>query len=523
MTDDLVSRGKKIAKSGKHWPKPEPPSDQSNDPEFQQQWLARDYLAREYGEHHPPPPDGGRLTVIPGGRNNNRERHCDSKSRNRDTNTADEPDEGPKLWDAAELEPATQPRWLATNRLPRAAVSLLIGDEGIGKSLLWVFIVAHITTGKPFPGFGIPARDPGRVILVCTEDDWSTAVRPRLDVAGADLNMIRVICADKDGSGAPTFPKDLGLIRNADPKPDLVIVDAWLDTVPPSLNVRDAQQARLALHPWRDIATSTDAAIWLLCHSNRVSTGSIRDKYGATYVLRQKARMTIYAMKDDADGVLIAGPEKSNGAITTVASRFTIKPILKFEPTEEHDGTVPLLEYDGFSHMTIREHVQAAATSQIGTPRSDYSGGVAWLAAQLADGPRWSVDIHMTAERDGLNRRDLDAAKAQLHVQSTREAGTGPWFMRLPQHSDRVPGTRCTQDARTFQDCTSGTSGKNHMYASSSEDAQMYNPGYMDASRKPDFCACGAQLTSPASIRYGACQECRLPVSNDDSNDDEPF
>ena len=35
-------------------------------------------------------------------------------------------------------KPAAQPRWLAKDRLPRAAVTLLIGDEGIGKSLLWV-------------------------------------------------------------------------------------------------------------------------------------------------------------------------------------------------------------------------------------------------------------------------------------------------------------------------------------------------------------------------------------------------
>ena len=69
--------------------------------------------------------------------------------------------------------------------------------------------------------------------------------------------------------------------------------------MPAALNVRDAQQARLALHPWKDIATETDAAIWLLGHSNRLSTGSVRDRYGATYVLRQKARMTIWAMQDE--------------------------------------------------------------------------------------------------------------------------------------------------------------------------------------------------------------------------------
>ena len=39
------------------------------------------------------------------------------------------------------------------------------------------------------PEFGIPARDPGRVLIAAiTEDDWHTVVRPRLEVAGADLD-----------------------------------------------------------------------------------------------------------------------------------------------------------------------------------------------------------------------------------------------------------------------------------------------------------------------------------------------
>jgi hypothetical protein len=72
--------------------------------------------------------------------------------------------------------------------------------EGIGKSLFWVWLVAYITTGTAFPGFGIPAREPGLVVLVLTEDDWSKDVRPRLELAGADLGMIKVICTDTDGS-----------------------------------------------------------------------------------------------------------------------------------------------------------------------------------------------------------------------------------------------------------------------------------------------------------------------------------
>jgi hypothetical protein len=455
-----------------------------------------------------PPPDEPPSPVVDIGR---------ARKRDQPHDAPDEPDDGPKLWNATELEPAAQPRWLAANRLPRAAVSLLIGDEGIGKSLLWVLVVAHLTRGTAFPGFGIPARNPGHVILVITEDDWSTAVLPRLQVTGADLDMIRVICVDKDGSGTPIFPRDLPLIRNADPKPDLVVVDCWLDTVPASLSVRDAQQARQALHPWREIATSTDAAIWLLAHSNRVGSGSLRDRYGASYVLRQKARMTIYAM-EDGDGALLAGPDKTNGAVTTVASRFSIKPILWFEPGLEHDGTVPLMQFDGFSDMKMREHVEEAAAAQAAaTASGDTGNAVAWLAAALGAGPRWSTDIQTAAEHDHITRRQLNTAKIKLNVESTREGGTGPWFIRLPQHSGQVPGAQNHAQNPIFQKRDSGDSGEFHNHSSTSQYTTITPERYMETPAKhTDRCDCGAQLTSPASIRYGKCQECRTITSNDD-------
>jgi hypothetical protein len=118
----------------------------------------------------------------------------------------------PTLWPATELAAAEQPAFLARDRIVRAAVNLLIGDEGIGKSLLWVWVVAALTTGKSLPEFGIPKRAAGDAVLVLTEDDWSSIARPRLEVAGADLTRIRVLCVEKDGSGSPLFPRDLSLI-----------------------------------------------------------------------------------------------------------------------------------------------------------------------------------------------------------------------------------------------------------------------------------------------------------------------
>lgn len=349
-----------------------------------------------------------------------------------------EPD-GTRLWRANDLKPAAPPRWLAKSRLPRAAISLLVGDEGIGKSLLWVWIVAAVTTGKELPGFDIPARDRAHVIVIVTEDDWSTTVRPRLEVAGADLDMVSVICASDDGSGVPVFPRDLHLITEADPAPALVVVDCWLDTVPGTLSVRNPQQARQALHLWKDAATATDAAVLLLTHTNRVASGNARERYGATGELRKKARMTLYAQTDD-DGHLVVGPEKANTTATVPASAFTITSVQHFQATVDSDGTVPKLVYTGESNRTAREHILDAYENER-IDREDRTAAEQWLKDYLMMNPgSKSADVKAEAKKAGIADSALRRAREKLRVEISNTAITPritTWT--LPDHAKTSP------------------------------------------------------------------------------------
>ena len=355
----------------------------------------------------------------------------------------------PRVFSAGQLRQAEQPRWLAKGRLPRSAVSILVGDEGIGKSLLWVWIVAAVTTGKPLPGFGIPARDPGHVLIVITEDDWSTTVLPRLQVAEADLTQVSVICTEEDGSGAPVFPRDIDLVTSFEPNPALVVVDAWLDTVPGKMSVKDPQQARQALHPWKEAATKTDAAVLLLTHTNRVDSGNARDKYGATGELRKKARMTLFAQQDD-DGNLLVGPEKSNTTGKLPASKFAIKPVQVFRQTEDHDGTIPLLEYLGDSEQTAREHIEQRAADNGGesTSSTERDRAKAWLREYLKAGPVDSGDAKRDADAAGFSTRTLQRARTSLQVIIASEGRKSLWS--LPS----VP-----PDAGLYNPDTGGTRG----------------------------------------------------------------
>lgn len=340
----------------------------------------------------------------------------------------------PRVRAADSLKPGAPPRWLAQKRIPQGQVTVLVGDEGIGKSLFWVWITSYITTGRALPEFGIPARPPGVVLLIITEDAWETDVRPRLEAAGANLENVRVLCEDENGEGTPVFPRDFDLIRDCGEPLSLIVVDAWLDTVSPGLKVADTQQARQALDPWKVTAARTGAAVLLLAHTNRISSGSARDRMGATAALRQKARMLLLAQEDE-DGNLTIGPEKANGVRIVNATAFTITSVQRFAATDDHDGTVPALTFAGDTDRTARQIHEAmhAARNQRGNgePGDEVS---LWLRETIAAaGTCWAAPTYEQAEQmHGWSTDRVKRAKKKLGAVARKDPDTGHWYWTLP-------------------------------------------------------------------------------------------
>jgi hypothetical protein len=85
-----------------------------------------------------------------------------------------------------------QLEWLWRQRIPRGKISLLVGNPGLGKTLLTAGIVATVTTGGLWPVSGDSAA-PGNVVFVSAEDDVADTLRPRFEAAGADLNRVYVL------------------------------------------------------------------------------------------------------------------------------------------------------------------------------------------------------------------------------------------------------------------------------------------------------------------------------------------
>lgn len=90
---------------------------------------------------------------------------------------------------------AARPReWLCDGLIPKGRVTLVAGWRGIGKGLFIIWLTARLTT----------AEEPVKVwIQSYAEDDLAEDLRPRLEIAGADLAMVQI--TDQQYR----FPKDL--------------------------------------------------------------------------------------------------------------------------------------------------------------------------------------------------------------------------------------------------------------------------------------------------------------------------
>jgi hypothetical protein len=250
-----------------------------------------------------------------------------------------------------------------------------------------------------------------------TEEDWATIVQPRLIVAGADLDMIDVICTDEDGSGPPVYPRDFDLIRAMEEKPGLIVLDSWLDTLAMDMVVRDSQSAATALRPWTDLATTTDAGIILLTPTNRMGTGDIRDKYGVTQHLRKKARATIFGVRDDDNGLLVVGPDKSNNATPALANLYRVKAVQHWQATEDDDGTVGRLEYVAQSDRTIRDWVADRHDDPNGDKQTEVDKAAQWLHDYLLrEQPIDQRQVKLDADAAKIKPMTLRRARQRLKV-----------------------------------------------------------------------------------------------------------
>ncbi len=385
-----------------------------------------------------------------------------------DLSGAAEATEGPKppasprfaLVASSTIRPRRQ-RWLWRHRVPLGGATLLVGQEGLGKSGVACDLSAKVTRGEVEDS---DLLGPASVVYATAEDSEASTLVPRLMAAGADLT--RVFFPRIDGTeGGLALPRDLpalvGAMEAADAR--LLILDPFTvhigDDKTDSHKERDV---RLALAPLAVAMDELGAASIGIMHWNKGVTLVALDRVLGSRAFTAAARAVLGIGVDPADATkrLLLAVKSNLGPQAPAGIAFTVEGRLIPDP----EGGLPI-ETSGIAWAEDRPGVRSSDLFAVGEARDSGASEIAeaFLIDALAPG---DVDPHQLEkwrkEVGGFSVTTMRRAKEKLGVRSyPRQDDNGRilgWMVSLPTGVDVTPRTRCSSDEHEHLDTPPPTS-----------------------------------------------------------------
>lgn len=188
-------------------------------------------------------------------------------------------------------------RWLWYPYIAAGKITVLQGDPGEGKSTLMINLISLLTNGKPLPGEkdSIIKR---KVIYQAAEDDPADTVKPRIEAAGGNPEMIGFI---DEGEEPLTLddPRIENAIREFDA--DLLVMDPIQAFIEQGSDMTSAVKMRQIMRCLARTAQRTGCAVVLIGHMSK--TGHSNNLYrglGSIDIAAQ-ARSILMVVRDRED------------------------------------------------------------------------------------------------------------------------------------------------------------------------------------------------------------------------------
>ncbi|MBL7215217.1 MAG: AAA family ATPase [Phycisphaerae bacterium] len=310
-------------------------------------------------------------------------------------------------------------QWFWPNRIPSGMLSLLVGNPGVGKSFLTMYICSRVSTGEDWPD-AENAMEPGSVLLFSDEESLEYAIKPRLDAHQADCRKIFAVPHIKKEDGNPdsfTIDEHIQLLReHLEKMPDcrLIIFDpitAYLGAV----NANNNAEVRGALIGLQSLAQEKNVTILGINHfSKKAELDAIHRILGSTgFVAAARAVWAVIqeSYRDDFEGepgrLLI--PVKSNYSIAPTA--------LKFQIVDSQ-----IVFEDGQHQINIDALLQNAKKK--GGRQSNKKDAIAtWLKERVGDEPVLADDLQAEAEGKGFAWSYVQKVATEIGIVKTKSAG----------------------------------------------------------------------------------------------------
>jgi putative DNA primase/helicase len=314
--------------------------------------------------------------------------------------------------------------WLFPNRIPLGKITLIAGDQGLGKSFLTMDLIARVTTGGEVPcGDGECVAD-GSAVLLSAEDGLADTIRPRLDAAGADCRRVFALTTLElpDGRLTPftlAYIPQLEATITGAPDCKLVVIDP-VGAYVGGVDDHKGATLRAVLGPLSSLAERTNTAIVLVTHLNKGGgTRALQRVTGSlVYTALARAAWLIVRDKDDPGRRLMLSiknnlaPDPSGLAYRITADRR--------------------VEWEGETiRMTANEALARDQEDEAPAPkrRRRAEDAADWLAAQFPDGMGVpSKEILARGKAAGFSRDALFEAKKELGIGARKQpGGDGGW------------------------------------------------------------------------------------------------
>lgn len=192
--------------------------------------------------------------------------------------------------------------WVWPGRIPAGKLTLLVGDPGLGKSVLTLDLASRITRGTPWPDKS-GRCELGNVVLLSAEDDPEDTIRPRLEAAGADLLRVFILRSVIRADGkehAFSLTEDLAKLRACiTPETRMVIVDPLSAYMGEGIDSHRDTAVRAVLAPLAQLAADTRVAVGGVSHLNKAGRAGIYRIQGS--IAFGAAARAVWAVCKDPD------------------------------------------------------------------------------------------------------------------------------------------------------------------------------------------------------------------------------
>ncbi len=320
--------------------------------------------------------------------------------------------------------------WIWNPWLARGKVHILGGNPGDGKSTLTAWVAATLSqggNGTTWPdGSLVPL---GRSLFLLGEDALDDTLRPRLDVHGADVDMVLAVQAVRETSGSDTLfnlQRHLQLLEDTiqDRSIDLLVIDP-LTTFMANSDRNQEGNVRDILSPVGKLAERTGVCVLAVMHVGKptgVSRRPLQQLLGAT-ASGAIARLVWLVAP-------VPGPDAARRALGVTKSNLAITPPV-LEWSRAQDG--PII-WHGPSAHTLEDLLRGSAAP----PKPN---GTDFLREVLKDGPVRGEDVKMLAAEIGISERTLRRRAKELGIKPVKEPGVkdGPWLWPMSDEKMASP------------------------------------------------------------------------------------